>query len=94
MQYTWPTPQTVSESKVYWFDDTGRGECRYPDATHVEYLDGTVWKAVDATSPYEIKGDRWCDTSFKPVTTTALRLVLKVKDGWAAGVRQWQVARD
>ena len=90
-QYTWKQPVTVSGAKVFWFDDTGRGECRLPAAWRVEYLEGQEWKAVAARSDYTVTADKWCETSFAPITTTALRLVLEMKPGWAAGVHEWRV---
>lgn len=91
VQYTWPQARSVSSSRVYFFDDTGRGECRYPESWRIEYLDAGSWKPVSASAPYTVKGDSWNEVEFAPVKTTALRIVLKMKDGWAAGVRQWQV---
>src|SRR5690606_33139376 len=32
-----PTPRPVSLVEVYWFDDTGTGQCRVPTAWRVEY---------------------------------------------------------
>lgn len=93
VQYTWERPQTLSHARAYFFDDTGRGECRYPDSWHLEYRDGSAWKPVVALNPYETKGDKWNEVSFQPISTTAMRLVVKMKEGWAAGVRQWQVSK-
>jgi hypothetical protein len=91
VQYTWQKPLTLGSSRVYWFDDTGRGECRLPDSWHLEYLDGGQWKPVAAEGAYGIGLDKWHEVRFAPVTTTALRLVLKMKPGWAAGLHEWQV---
>ena len=90
-QYTWKRPVTVGGARVYWFDDTGRGACRIPAAWHVEYLDGSEWKPVSATSDYPVKVDAWCAASFKPVTTTSLRLSVKLPEKFAAGVQEWKV---
>jgi len=40
-----------------------------------------------------VTADKWCETSFAPITTTALRLVLEMKPGWAAGVHEWRVVQ-
>jgi hypothetical protein len=90
-QYTWKQPVTVSGARVFWFDDTGRGECRLPAAWRVEYRAGQDWKPVAARTDYVVAADRWCETSFAPVTTTALRLGLQMQPGWAAGVHEWRV---
>ncbi len=90
-QYTWNTPVTVNGSKVYWFDDTGRGECRLPASWRLEFLDGNDWQPVKTTGEFTVAMDKWCEVAFDPVTTTALRLRVKLQPNWAAGVHEWKV---
>jgi hypothetical protein len=90
-QYAWAKPVTVSSAKVFWFDDTGRGECRVPASWRIEFLDGKDWKPVAAKGDYSIAKDKWCEVSFAPVATTALRLVVKLQQDWATGVHEWKV---
>lgn len=90
-QYTWPEPVTVAGASVYWFDDTGRGACRLPVSWEIHYRDGGEWKAVRAASEYPVQIDAWCDVRFAPVTTDALRLVVRMQPEWAAGVHEWRV---
>ena len=90
-QYTWKTPVQVSGARAYWFDDTGRGECRLPTSWHIEYLDHGDWKAVAATEDYPVAKDQWCAVRFAPVKTTALRLRVQLPPNFAAGVHQWKV---
>jgi DUF1680 family protein len=91
VQYTWKKPITLRGSKVYWFDDTGRGGCRLPDSWQIEYLDGTTWKPVAASEDYQVAKDKWCAVEFAPVITTAIRLAVQLKKGWAGGVHEWKV---
>jgi DUF1680 family protein len=91
VQYTWSKPLVSSGARVYFFDDTGRGECRLPSDWHLEYLDGGAWKPVAHSGAYPIQMSHWCEVHFSPITTTALRLTVTMQPGWAAGVRQWQV---
>jgi uncharacterized protein len=93
-QYTWKTPIQVSGAKVYWFDDTGRGECRLPASWQIEYLDQGAWKPVAATDPYAIAKDKWCAVRFAPVKTTALRLTVKLSPNFASGVHEWKVEAE
>ena len=65
-QYTWKTPVQVGSASVYWFDDTGHGQCRLPAAWHVEYLDQGAWKPVSATGDYPIAKDKWCAVRSPP----------------------------
>ncbi len=90
-QYTWPSRITASGAKVFWFDDTGHGECRLPAAWHLEFLDGNEWMPVSARGNYAITKDKWCEIKFEPVQTKSLRLVVKLPEGWAAGVHEWKV---
>jgi uncharacterized protein len=90
-QYTWKQPVTVGGASVYWFDDTGRGECRLPVSWKVEYLQGSDWKPVVTKSEYKVTKDKWCEIAFDPVTTTALRLIVQMQNGWAAGVHEWKL---
>ncbi len=90
-QYTWKKPVRVAGASVYWFDDTGRGECRLPESWHIESLDGDDWKPVVGAGAGEVAKDKWCEVRFDPVTTTALRLVVKLQPNWAAGVHEWKL---
>jgi len=94
VQYDWPQPVTISGSMVYWFDDTGRGACRLPQSWRIETRDGSSWKPVSGVSTYPIAKDSWCEVRFDPVTTTALRLVVQMREGWAAGVHEWRVVES
>jgi hypothetical protein len=91
VQYTWTKPVTLSSSKVYWFDDTGRGACRLPASWRIEYRDGADWKPVAALSEYPIMKDRWCEVTFNPVKTTDLRLAVHLQKEWSAGIHEWKV---
>jgi len=41
-----PRRDDVSETSVYWFDDTGQGECRVPRSWRVLYKSGAQWLPV------------------------------------------------
>jgi hypothetical protein len=90
-QYTWKTPARVSGARVYWFDDTGRGECRLPASWRIEYLDRSDWKPVATTEAYPVAKDKWCAVHFAPVKTSALRLVVQLPPNFATGVHEWKV---
>ena len=93
-QYTWKTPVQVSGAKVYWFDDTGRGECRLPASWRIEYLDGGDWKAVTTAEAYPVAKDKWCAVRFSPLKTTALRLAVQLPPNFASGVHEWKVDEE
>ena len=46
---------------------------------------------MEARGAYPVAKDRFCEIEFAPVTTTALRLVVRLQPEWAAGVHEWKV---
>jgi hypothetical protein len=93
-QYSWAKPITTSGARVYWFDDTGRGECRPPVSWKILYRDGEQWKPVvlaDAQAGYAVRLDQWCEVRFAPVTTPELRLVFEMQPNWSVGIHEWKV---
>ncbi|TWU35914.1 beta-L-arabinofuranosidase domain-containing protein [Novipirellula artificiosorum] len=92
-QYDFAGPREVSEASVYWFDDTGKGECRVPASWKLLYRDSGEWKSVQLMdrSKYGTQQDQFNVVAFKPVTTDALRLVVKLRDGFSGGVLEWKV---
>lgn len=91
VQYDFDKPTRVSGVEVYWFDDTGRGQCRLPESWRVLYRAGDSWKAVDTNSPYEVRPNVFNKVSFSPIETTALRLEVKLKPGFSGGILEWRV---
>lgn len=91
VEYAFEKAATISETAIYWFDDTGEGECRVPASWRVLYKDGDQWKPVDNLQPYAVVKDRYNTITFKPVTTTALRLEVTLQPAWSAGIQEWKV---
>ena len=91
IEYAFDKPATVSSSEVYWFDDTGEGEVRTPATWRILYLDGGQWKPVENPSSYSLEKDKYNQLTFKPITTTALRLEVTMQPAWSAGVAEWKV---
>ncbi len=91
VEYTFAKPVTVSEAEVYWFDDTGRGECRVPKSWRVLYKDGADWKPTETNGASGVAKDRYNKITFKPVTANALRLEVTLQDGWSTGIQEWKV---
>jgi uncharacterized protein len=89
IQYDFNKTETISSSKVYWFDDGPFGGCRIPAEWKLEYKSGNKWTPVDAA--YPVVKDNWSETSFKPVSTNALRLMIKLPEKYSSGVHEWTV---
>jgi hypothetical protein len=91
LEYDFETPVRVSESSVYWFDDTGGGECRVPASWRLLYKSGGNWLPVKAAGAYVVAKDAWNTIKFAPVRTAALRLEVQLQKDWSAGVHEWKV---
>ena len=82
---------TVSEAEIYWFDDTGRGGVRVPASWKLLYKSGDQWLPVDTASTFATARNAWNTVTFKPVTTTALRIELAMQQSFSAGLQEWKV---
>ncbi len=92
VSYDFGKPITVKGVTVSWFDDTGVGECRLPVSWELFYLDETGgWKPVENASGYDVQKSTPVHVTFKPVTTQALRIQLALRDGFSAGLYEWEV---
>lgn len=81
----------MSESSVYWVDDTGGGETRVPASWRLLYRSGGAWLPVKTTGEMGMAKDRWNTVKFAPVRTTGLRLEVQMQQGWSAGVHEWKI---
>jgi hypothetical protein len=91
VSYVFPAPVKISEVAVYWFDDTGQGECRVPESWKVYYKKGNEWVEVKSKGTYGVEKDKYNVVKFSPVTTTALKLELKMQKDFSAGLQEWKV---
>ena len=91
VQFDFPRPKEVSSVEVYWFDDTGAGECRVPQSWSLLYQDGAEWKPVNRSSGGFVEKDRWNQMKFAPVKTSALRLEAQLRPGYSGGILEWRV---
>ena len=96
VRYDFDSPRVVSAVEVYWFDDTGRGECRVPASWGVEVMGATDWRPVNNMSPdhparFETARDRFNVCVFSPVTTTAVRVNIQLQEKFSAGILELRV---
>ncbi len=87
--FEWDEPHELSGVQVYWFDDTGRGECHLPRAWRV--LSRTAageFVPVKNSSDYRIEKDTLNKVTFEPVRTDALKIEIVLQDRWSAGVQE------
>jgi len=91
VQYDFAKPAKVSAVEVYWFDDTGIGECRPPKSWRVFYREHGEWKPVVHASGYSIEKDHYNRAAFDPVDTDGLRLDVEMPEKFSSGLLQWKV---
>jgi hypothetical protein len=81
----------VSEISVYWFDDTGEGECRVPQSWKALFKAGNTWVPVKNLKPYGVEKDTYNTVRFAPVRTSAMRLEIQLPEKFSAGIHEWKV---
>jgi hypothetical protein len=91
VEYAFKDAVRISETAVYWFDDTGSGACRVPASWKLLYKAGDKWLPVAAAGPYGVAKDAWNMVRFAPVRTTALRLEIQEQKDWSVGVHEWKI---
>lgn len=91
VEYEFPKKTEISMVSVYWFDDTGRGECRLPKSWRILYKQGDKWRPVYTKDRYEVEKDRLNKVTFETVRTQALRLEMDLQENFAAGIHEWKV---
>ena len=91
VEYDFEKPETISKSKVYWFDDGPNGGCRIPDSWEILYLNGNIWETVTPKAPYKITKDGWDSIIFDPVKASAIKMKIKLNKDYSAGIYEWVV---
>ncbi|HEX3720349.1 MAG TPA: beta-L-arabinofuranosidase domain-containing protein [Verrucomicrobiae bacterium] len=91
VQLDFPQPKSVSSAEVYWFDDTGVGQCRIPASWRLLYRDGNAWKEVSQPVAVPISPDKWNALSFHPVQTDSVRIEAQLRPDFSGGILGWRV---
>lgn len=89
VQFQWDQAHQLSSVKVYWFDDTGRGECHLPQSWRVLYQDAEGrFQPVKSRGPYGIEKDSFNRVEFDPVATATLKVEIVLQEKWSAGIQE------
>lgn len=94
VQFNFDRPRPVRRTMVYWFDDRGVGQCRVPQSWRLLYKSGSEWKPVEGADAFAIKPDQWNRVKFSPVTTTGLRIEVKLREGFSGGILEWRLPEE
>ena len=95
--YQWDQPQTLNGASLHFWGDHPAGSgvgVAPPKAWRLEYWDGGMWRAVNATTPYVAELDADNRVDFAPVLTHCLRAVFDAStDGTtyaAVALQEWE----
>ncbi len=91
VQYDFAKPARVSAVEVYWFDDTGTGECRLPKSWELFYREKGQWKPVANPSEFGCDADCYNRAIFDAVESDGLRLEVQLPEGFSSGIHEWRV---
>lgn len=92
VQYTFLQSRRISFCEVYWFDDEPvGGQCRLPEQWRVLWHDGQGWQPVTVIESEKPRRDGFTRIRFEPVTTFAIRLEVRLRPGFSAGILEWRV---
>lgn len=86
VQFDFAEPKSVSQVKVYWYDDGPNGGCRIPASWKVQYLRANEWRDVMPKEGYTVTKDDWDVVPFNPVKAEGLRLVVDLPEEFATGI--------
>ena len=88
VQFDFGEPKEISQVEVYWFDDTGVGECRVPESWRVYSKDGDKWTPVYTVDKYGVEKDKYNSVIFETVRTSALKIEIKSQKDFAGGIQE------
>ena len=91
VEYQFNQAKKVSAVEVYWFDDTGKGQCRIPKSWRLLYRTAAEWKPVPNASSQPPAKNGWNRMSFDTVDTSGLRLEVELQSGFSGGILEWRV---
>jgi DUF1680 family protein len=91
VEYDFEQPETISRTKVYWYDDRPDGGCSIPDSWEILYLNGNIWTPVSSKMNYKVTKDGWDSIDFRPVKASAIKLKVKLNKDYSSGIYEWVV---
>ena len=90
-QYDFGKPHEISSADVYWFDDTGVGQCRVPASWKLQYWDGAAWNDVLHPTSFDTTADKLNHVSFDKISTNKLRLAVQLQPNYSGGLLAFKV---
>ncbi len=91
VQYDFVSATKASSVDIYWFDDSGSGQCRVPQSWRLLYHDGADWAPVENLDDYGLQMNQLNRVRMTPIETKALRLEVQLQPNFSGGILEWRV---
>lgn len=93
VEYDFAHPVKISSSSVYWLNLNHYDvSYRVPEFYSLSYQDKNgEWVEVKNHSAYGINLDQYNTVEFDPVTTNAIRMNVKIQEGFSCGILEWKI---
>ncbi|MDO4629119.1 MAG: glycoside hydrolase family 127 protein [Planctomycetia bacterium] len=94
VQYDFEEAETISKVRVYWFNDLKRGgNCADPESWRIlVQLPNGTWTEPSQLQPgYSTDSADWCEVTFAPVAVRAIKLEIRLRPKFSAGIYEWMV---
>ena len=92
VEWGFPKPREISSVSVYWYDDTGKGQCKVPQSWKIMYRVGERWLPVEGASELGTKTDVYNRVTFKSVRCEGLRLEVQLQPESSGGILEWKIS--
>ncbi|MBN2841914.1 MAG: glycoside hydrolase family 127 protein [Sedimentisphaerales bacterium] len=84
--------KSISSVAVFWFDDTGRGQCRVPDSWKLFYRnENDSWQPVSNSQGFDTQVGLFNSAIFDPVLTDSIRIEVKLQENFSGGIYEIMV---
>ena len=101
VQYDWSEPVNINKIEVYWAVDRPKSgalpgssslrRMHVPQSYRILYWNGSDFFPVNQPEGLGLIADAFNATTFSPVKTSGLRLVVEPQEGQPAGILEWRV---
>ena len=82
----------ISSVSIYWFDDTGKGECRVPQSWKLLYkAENGGWQGVEDANGYGVEVDKYNKVDFSSLKTSAIRIEVQLQKNYSGGIFEIKV---
>jgi DUF1680 family protein len=94
IEIAFPENRKVKGVSIYWYDDTGHGQCRVPQSWNVQSRSSADAKWTQEKASYPVSSNKFCTANFESEKEVqSLRVNIKLKKEFSAGILELRVLR-